>query len=226
MENAAKALLMAGGILIALLIIGALMLMFNQVGSYQQSESDNLKNSQLVDFNKQYTQYAEDIYGYEFISLINKVVDYNEKKPDIGNEFAYQQITVKVNLGNFAGKSNYFDANYEIVNKQSDLYKKIYHFRHDFEDTYGLATMSKLSANYDSILRYVELKKDRASDGAIDIELGKSTRVFIESHRDISTKDIEEYREYSEFKKIKLKCTKEDYYNNSQIKELDFEYIE
>ena len=31
MENASKALVMAGGILIALLVLGALLLMFNQV---------------------------------------------------------------------------------------------------------------------------------------------------------------------------------------------------
>ena len=43
MENASKALLMAGGILIALLIIGALLLMFNQISTYKQSESSNQK---------------------------------------------------------------------------------------------------------------------------------------------------------------------------------------
>ena len=36
MENASKALLMAGGILTALLVIGALILMFNQLGSIKK----------------------------------------------------------------------------------------------------------------------------------------------------------------------------------------------
>ena len=40
MENASKALVMAGGILIALLVIGALLLMFNQVSDYQRSGTD------------------------------------------------------------------------------------------------------------------------------------------------------------------------------------------
>ena len=51
MENASKALLMAGGILIALLVIGALLLMFNQLSSYQKTNSDVEKQSQLVEFN-------------------------------------------------------------------------------------------------------------------------------------------------------------------------------
>ena len=36
MENASKALLMAGGMLIALLVIGALLLAFNQIGDYEK----------------------------------------------------------------------------------------------------------------------------------------------------------------------------------------------
>lgn len=43
MENASKALIMAGGILIALLVIGALVLMFNQLSYYQRTETDSEK---------------------------------------------------------------------------------------------------------------------------------------------------------------------------------------
>lgn len=39
MENASKFLLMAGGILIALLVISALVLMFNQIGDYEDRKS-------------------------------------------------------------------------------------------------------------------------------------------------------------------------------------------
>ena len=40
MENASKALIMAGGILIALLVLGALLLMINNLSDYQKSNSD------------------------------------------------------------------------------------------------------------------------------------------------------------------------------------------
>ena len=39
MENASKALLMAGGILIALLVIGSVLLMFNQIGNYRRANT-------------------------------------------------------------------------------------------------------------------------------------------------------------------------------------------
>ena len=40
MENASKALIMAGSVLIALMIIGALLLMFNSISNYQQTDTE------------------------------------------------------------------------------------------------------------------------------------------------------------------------------------------
>ena len=44
MENASKALIIAGSVLIALLVIGALMLMFNNLTTYQNAGEDNEKD--------------------------------------------------------------------------------------------------------------------------------------------------------------------------------------
>ena len=79
MENASKALLMAGGILIAILIIGALILMFNQLSDYQNAQSTNEKTSKLADFNSSFERYTDSsgIKGTDIISLANKIVDYN-----------------------------------------------------------------------------------------------------------------------------------------------------
>ena len=43
MENASKALLMAAGVLIALIIIGALLLMFNNLSNYQETNTQNTR---------------------------------------------------------------------------------------------------------------------------------------------------------------------------------------
>ena len=81
MENASKALTMAGGILIALLVLGALLLMFNQVSDYKKTETVSEEAAQLAQFNEQFTQYERNnLAGVDLISLINKVVDYNKKK--------------------------------------------------------------------------------------------------------------------------------------------------
>ena len=54
MENASKALLMAGSILIALMVIGVLVLMFNNLSYYQKSSDENIKQAQIIEFNNQY----------------------------------------------------------------------------------------------------------------------------------------------------------------------------
>ena len=86
MENASKALTMAGGILIALLIIGALILMVNQIGDYEKGQNNNDKNSELASFNKTFEKYADDkgIKGVDIVSLINKILDYNQIEKDGG----------------------------------------------------------------------------------------------------------------------------------------------
>ena len=57
MENATKALVMAGGILITILIIGALYLMFSNLAEYQNSKDDLNKASQIAEFNNQFEPY-------------------------------------------------------------------------------------------------------------------------------------------------------------------------
>ena len=100
MENASKALLMAGGILIALLVIGSVLLMFNQIGNYRKANTDSEKSAQLANFNKDFVRYAdgEQIKGVDVISLANKIVDYNQKK-GVANSVDYdKKITLKINL--------------------------------------------------------------------------------------------------------------------------------
>ena len=81
MENASKALLMAGGMLIALLVIGALLLAFNQIGDYEKGKSSMTKSSQVADFNKEFGKYSgDDVKGYDLITLINKAIDFNSKE--------------------------------------------------------------------------------------------------------------------------------------------------
>ena len=64
MENASKALLMAAGVLIALIIIGALLLMFNNLSNYQETNTQNTRESQIVEFNKQFeTCNRKDVRG-------------------------------------------------------------------------------------------------------------------------------------------------------------------
>lgn len=175
MENASKALIMAGGILIALIIIGALLLMFNQIGVYQKSNTSIEKQSQLAAFNQDFARYADtDIKGVDIISLANKIVDFNNKE-GITNSVDYdKKITLKINIAGFASK-------------------------------YGVNGISEI--------------------------FGKNTSYVVKSSSDSFMQTIKKYSnfenaEYSEFKTSTFRSDGKVIYDNGQIVELSFYFVE
>lgn len=82
MENASKALIMAGGVLISLMVIGLLVLFYNNLSGMQKIKTDSETEQQAAEFNKQYDVYARDVYGSEILSIANKIADYNKREAD------------------------------------------------------------------------------------------------------------------------------------------------
>ena len=217
MENASKALLMAGGILIALLVIGALMLMFNQLTSYQIGKSGMEVVDSISEYNQGFTRFADDYTkGYELITLMNKVIDNNTKEGivDAINYSRDYNIAINISLGeNFWNKYG-IDKNTSLFNQKtysikykSDTFYNIIKYFSELESTYTLSVMNKLSANYDSIQSGTKKIKDI---------IGKDS--------DIKLETIAQYREYSDFKTSTFKVNNIDYYKNGQIKSLSFTF--
>lgn len=82
MENASKALIMSGGVLISLMVIGLLVLFYNNLSGMQKIKTDSETEQQATEFNKQYDVYARDVYGSEILSIANKIADYNKREAD------------------------------------------------------------------------------------------------------------------------------------------------
>ena len=222
MENASKALVMAGGILIALLVIGALLLMVNQISDYQKSETSSTKTSQIINYNKEFERFTySSIKGSDLITLVNKVVD-NNKKSGVGNSINYEEdITLKILLGkDFASKFGVgnklkvFSTNqYEIKDENNDFSKAISTFS-TLENQYTLSVMSKLSANYDSLKKGEKTFEEVAGFKNNNIS------------KDELMKQIEQYREYSDFKSATFESKDNlEYYPDGQIKSLSFKFI-
>ena len=57
MENATKALLMAGGVLIAIIIIGVMVAMFASTGKVTQSYNKLSSQEEITKFNSNFTKY-------------------------------------------------------------------------------------------------------------------------------------------------------------------------
>lgn len=73
MENASKALLMAGGVLIAIIILALLVKSSETVSSFQKMQLSEEEQSRLIAFNEQYTKYiGQYVYGTEVLTLKNR----------------------------------------------------------------------------------------------------------------------------------------------------------
>ena len=80
MENASKALIMAGGILILILLVTLLVYAWGLFSEYQSSKDELAEIEDTAKFNEQLSQYdRDDVDGYTLLSLINRIIDYNER---------------------------------------------------------------------------------------------------------------------------------------------------
>ena len=73
MENASRALIMAGSVLLALLIIGLLVFMFNSISGLKQQEANSEQVLKLAEYNKRILTYNRELYGPELVSLANLI---------------------------------------------------------------------------------------------------------------------------------------------------------
>ena len=85
MENASKALIMAGSILISIMVITLLVMGYNNLTETMNAKNDEDAVEQVTQFNKQYdVYYRNNLYGSDILSLANKVDYYNERQSKEG----------------------------------------------------------------------------------------------------------------------------------------------
>ena len=230
MENASKALLMAGGILIALLVIGALLLMFNQLSEYQKSSSDLVETEQLAKFNEQFTQYErDDLLGTELISLVNKVVDYNKKTGGIG-EISYSNkitLTIKINQTEFkkmlgTDPQVFNSPSYTINDKTENNYKlleQITKYR-KYEENNTISNLKKL------VSAETKLEGGKKVQDIIGTDFKDENGNVVTDNKQI-LKNLKNYQEYSSFKTATFSPEQNiEYYDNGQVKSMSFKFVE
>lgn len=95
MENASKALLMAGGILFAIIILSLFLYMATvttRIGDVQESKT---LAKQITAFNKEYEAYnRRRLYGTDVITVVNKAINHNKTiKAEVTDPY-YINITI------------------------------------------------------------------------------------------------------------------------------------
>ena len=210
MENASKALIMAGSVLIALMIIGALVLTFGNLTSYQESNVDSTRTAQIAEYNNQFETYnREDVRGSDLYSLLNKVIDYNRRQSsagtgtgDTGDEMAYTPMEISFSFPSghpitdiaADGRNNLLitKSSYTISEKtatattntfEADVKGKV----DDLEDAYGQNSLTNLTTNLTKI--FVDSVSDADEEARVVKNFNDASRVVkIQSFSDIDSK--------------------------------------
>ncbi|MBR6033188.1 MAG: hypothetical protein IKP28_00290 [Clostridia bacterium] len=119
MENASKALIMAAGVFLAMLVIGAFLYMWNAIGGYAQEVENKKLTEQVSAFNMQYESYLGRVLrGNDVATVVNKVRNNNQK--DTPNQVIWEfTISPAANMLVFTpgtyvstdtNSNNYFDS--------------------------------------------------------------------------------------------------------------------
>ena len=133
MENASKALIIAGSVLLAVLIITALIYTFNQINSLKQVEASAEEEKILAQCNKEIESFSRSgLYGSEILSLANLIEDYNKRQSNLKG---YKPITLKVSItqiidAKYLKETEYFEYG-DLIKDFKNLEKKIQNLKNE-----------------------------------------------------------------------------------------------
>ena len=234
-ENVAKALLIAAGILITVMLLSIIVLGYNQISNFYNTQSEKTRNEQLAEFNEQFLNYQRnDLRGTDVITLVNKVIDYNERFV-YAEGTGYDRVIITIDMTKYGIERDYILNQFKYNNSDESLIQEVMTNRDTIGEnrdnilnnlmrteltlieetkTVGLNNMSsaklqKLSAN----ISYIALSE--AEEGN-DAKLKKRTD-FLEktlgqefNNSNLQLTKIEEitskYYQYMQFKRAHFSC--------------------
>ena len=109
MENGSKALLMAAGMLIAIVIVTLIVIVFNNIGSFYSSADNMQHEEQTSKVNLEFEAYnRNNVKGIELVTLLNKIKDYN-------NNYKEEGYNIKTNIDNLIeyNENNEIDSEFK-----------------------------------------------------------------------------------------------------------------
>ncbi len=221
MENATKALLIAGSILVGMIVISLFYYMFGKAGILVSDTSKNTLEQEIADENKGFEAFNKRVmYGMDVISVLNKAIDNNKRNNcefDGSNEFNVNiTINLKEQFENLVETYTYNRANqeYEKTRTQNQYTMN--------KTTYNINNQ----ADYD-IINKILIKGENYQDSSGNIQQNSGT--VDESKLPGFTWGQNTYKityyAKADFKRRTFKCTKVEYHNSGRVKNMIFEQI-
>ena len=118
MENASKALIIVGGMLIAIMVASLFVYLFTTYGNYAENMYDRINQRQITEANNEYTKYegASDNTIYDVVTVANKAKDHNTSLELTAGERGY------IRVGISGENSNIQELNNEKINELLQKY--------------------------------------------------------------------------------------------------------
>lgn len=218
MENASKALLMAAGILIGLILLTAGIYLFNTIRASQEAKYLNLSEEQILAYNAEFESYDKQrMYGTDVITVLNKAIDFNTQ-----NEwYSYQGYQIDVTFKLETTVENYIVP----YSKNQKTHKMEQEKRISADKQVSYKLIGKRQDPY-SILN----KSDRKEiDTFLDTQIEKSEYILENKTQYDKGGNVEKYQMYytgfSDFKRKIFRCTNVEYNNLGKISKMEFEEI-
>lgn len=244
MENATKALLIAAGILLIIMIISAIVIFWDEMAGYFTEKYEATMLEQLVEFNNKFSNYnGKTIRGNELLSIMNRIIDYNNYQSDM---LGYERIAITIDLKGHHEELKYRgeDGNNTIIkvngtritntgpNKDEPI-KEIAQTSSKLSADLEISDvkLQKLSAQIDSIVDD-EVVDSRSKEDYKKYRAQLLTRILgyevevNDSRIDDIKKATYQYHQFTQFKRAMFKCTDIKYNEqNGRINEMRFEVI-
>lgn len=225
MENASKALLIAGSVLVSLLIIGLLVYGYRGISDWQQTRADSEDNTKVIEYMTEFQRYNRTLYGSELLSLANLQEDYNA---DDDIQDGYKEIEITIVIRRSIAASSYFQAGTYTLEQIAEQKNSLESERNSYEN---------IMYNGRSVVYYSQrTAREIANDFGIEFsstEMNSDIQYRLET--DSKTKDlmqqIQEYQTlnsiYTEFRQGKrFECTHVEYDDaNGRITTMNYEEI-
>ena len=226
MENASKALLIAAGVLVGVILITMIMYGYDQIAGYYRAKEEQQQIEQLAEFNNQYLVYYKDnVRGSDLVSLVNKIMDFNA----LNNEQEEIQISIKLSENSSdkeKAKMFYYkyDENQDVkLVKLTEVYTQnnintILNKAYEIDGEYMQPIATKLSSNMSTLMGENSRKTPE--------ELFAELKIVPENYGGVDKirKDILQYYQYLQFKRAHFDCTDLKYTSYGRVKSFTFKF--
>lgn len=212
MENATKALTIAGGVLIAVMLAVLVTYVFTHWGNSQKMQQEEIDIQRTNDFNKSYLSYEKVLYGSELLGLANKISDYNDS--DDVNYNGYGKMGLSIKIVELSGSTdNLFSRGTYNLNSINSKIQDVLDETTNSSDFKGKVSDSQ----WETLAKASSSSQESFNEICEDIKV--NTSLNKEKLRDAA----KEYYKYIQFKRMKFKHTGTTFFDNGRVKDMSFE---